>query len=70
MTRPPKTLAQGPGYTHAEYLATLAAGHETGWWDQRGIPAPWPDDILNPNSGWHCYDGTTTNPLNPEEQPF
>lgn len=22
----------------------LAAGTETGWWDQAGAPAPWPDD--------------------------
>ena len=70
MTR--RQLAQGPGYTRAAYLATLEAGHETGWWDERGVPAPWPDDILDPNSGWHCYDGSTSTPapLNPGEQPF
>ena len=39
MTRRPSTLAQGPGYTQAEYLATLAAGIETGWWDEHSIPA-------------------------------
>ena len=33
----------GPGYTQAEYLRALAAGYETGWWDDNGIPAPWPD---------------------------
>jgi transposase-like protein len=70
MTRKPKTLAQSPGYTQAEYLATLAAGYETGWWDEHGIPAPWPDDFPNPNSGWHCQDGNTTYPLKPGEQPF
>ncbi len=48
MTRRPKILAQGPGYTQAEYLTTLAAGHETGWWDENGVPAPWPDDFLDP----------------------
>ena len=26
-------------------LALLAAGHETGFWDDHGLPAPWPDDI-------------------------
>ena len=61
--------AQGPGHTREEYLATLAAGVETGWCDERGIPAPWPDDFLDPNSGWH-HTSTTTIPLNPEEQPF
>lgn len=25
--------------------ALLATGAETGFWDDRGIPAPWPDDI-------------------------
>jgi hypothetical protein len=25
--------------------ALLAAGVETGFWDDRGRPAPWPDDI-------------------------
>ena len=42
----------GPGYTQAEYLRALAAGYETGWWDDNGIPAPWPDDFDDPNSGW------------------
>ena len=42
----------GPGHSQADYLRALAAGHETGWWDERGIPAPWPDDFLDPNSGW------------------
>ena len=32
----------GPGHTHADYLRALAAGYETGYWDERGIPAPWP----------------------------
>ena len=26
-------------------LALLAAGHETGFWDDDGRPAPWPDDF-------------------------
>ena len=48
----------GPGHSQADYLRALAAGYETGWWDERGIPAPWPDDSLHPNSGWH----TSTSP--------
>ena len=68
MTLRPTTPAQGPGFTRAEYLATLAAGHETGWWDERGIPAPWPDDICDPNSGWH--DAPTTTAPKPGEPAF
>lgn len=26
-------------------LVVLAAGEETGWWDDTGAPAPWPKDI-------------------------
>lgn len=33
----------GPGHTQADYLRRPpAAGHETGYWDERGIPAPRP----------------------------
>jgi len=60
----------GPGHTQADYLRALAAGHETGWWDEHGIPAPWPDDFLDPNSGWHTDTGNPAAPLNPGEQPF
>jgi hypothetical protein len=42
----------GPGFTQAEYLRALRAGYETGWWDDNGVPAPWPEDFLDPNSGW------------------
>ncbi len=70
MTRRPKTLAQGPGHTHAAYLATLAAGYDTGWWDERGVPAPWPDDFLDPNSGWHNASTIDPAPINPGEPPF
>jgi hypothetical protein len=35
----------GPGFTQAEYLRVLRAGHETGWWDENGVPAPWPNDF-------------------------
>jgi hypothetical protein len=30
---------------HDHDLALLAAGHDTGFWDEPGRPAPWPDDI-------------------------
>ena len=50
MTRPRDIY--GPGFTREEYQRALAAGYETGWWDHNGVSAPWPDDFLNPNSGW------------------
>jgi hypothetical protein len=37
-------------------LALLRAGHETGWWDDHGHPAPWPDDIDE-------WSPTKTNPI-------
>ncbi len=47
--------------------ALLAAGHETGWWDEHGRPAPWPEDFWRPdgtiNPDWQ--PGGTT----PEEEP-
>ena len=49
--------------------ALLAAGHETGWWDEHGHPAPWPGDIFDPDNDWR----PDTNPppeLAPGEQPF
>ena len=32
--------------------ALLAAGEETGWWNEHGVPAPFPDDFFDPDSGW------------------
>lgn len=51
MTRP-RPDWPGPGLTQQAYLELLAAGHETGWWDDHGNPAPWPEDFLDPDSGW------------------
>ena len=39
-------------------LELLATGHDTGWWDVHGRPAPWPDDFWLP-------DGT----INPDWRP-
>lgn len=33
-------------------LAILAAGGETGWWDEHGVPAPWPHDFFDADTGW------------------
>ena len=33
-------------------LAVLTAGGETGWWDEHGMPAPWPDDFFDADTEW------------------
>jgi hypothetical protein len=60
--------------TQSEHdLALLTAGGYTGWWDDHGNPAPWPDDfpdtLDDPDTNWRP---ATNNPpeLVPDEQPF
>jgi len=53
----PRLDLPGPGLTRQAYLKLLAAGHETGWWDNRGNPAPWPEDFLDPDNGWQIAGG-------------
>jgi hypothetical protein len=61
----------GPGFTQAEYLRGLDAGYETGWWDDNGIPAPWPDGFPDPNSGWQLSDQAGAEPQqNGDAPPF
>ena len=48
-----------PDHDRLEDLTLLEAGHETGFWDEHGRPAPWPDDI----DEWRP---TTSELLNPE----
>ena len=45
--------------THQDDLARLAAGLETGFWDDHGQPAPWPDDIDE-------WSPTSSQPITPE----
>jgi hypothetical protein len=45
--------------------ALLAAGADTGFWDDHGRPAPWPDDI----DEWRPTTGEPVN-LEPGEEPF
>ena len=59
----------GPGHTHVDYQRALAAGHETGWWDKHGVPAPWPEDLLDPNNGWRPGTGLPVT-LEPGQPPF
>lgn len=53
----------GPGQASQEYLDIFAAGGETGWWDECGIPVPWPEDFLDLNSGWQLATGTDITPF-------
>jgi hypothetical protein len=43
----------------------LADGHDSGFWDENGVPAPWPDDI----DEWRP---TSSEPVTrqPGEQPY
>ena len=45
--------------------ALLATGTETGFWDDTGLPAPWPDDI----DQWQPYKGEPAT-CQPGDQPF
>jgi hypothetical protein len=45
--------------------ALLATGTDTGFWDDHGQPAPWPDDI----DEWRPSTGQPIN-HEPEQQPF
>lgn len=42
----------GPGQSRQFYLEQLAATGYTGFYDETGTPAPWPEDFLDPASGW------------------
>ncbi len=44
MTDPHDTFPD-PGQRAAANAALHTDNIETGWWDQHGRPAPWPDDI-------------------------
>ncbi|MGA9677084.1 MAG: hypothetical protein WBR28_18175 [Mycobacterium sp.] len=56
MTNPidPDTIYEfvGPGMPRHFYLDQLAATGYTGWYDQDGIPSPWPEDFCDPDSDW------------------
>jgi hypothetical protein len=59
----------GPGFTQAEYLRALHAGHETGWWNDNGVPAPWPDDF-DETDNERTPDTTKINSPEPGQPPF
>jgi len=54
-----------PAERAALNAALLATGTETGFWDEHGRPAPWPDDI----DQWRPETGQPTT-HQPGEQPF
>lgn len=64
MTRHPH-FTPGPGHIPDADLARLTTGHETGFWDEHGNPAPWPDDI----NEWRPATGEPTTP-EPGQPPF
>jgi hypothetical protein len=68
MTCPEPHDIIGPGHPRQAYLDILTAGGDTGWYDEHGVPAPWPDDFCDPDSRWHPTGGDATT-INPD-QPF
>ncbi len=59
----------GPGHSQADYLRALAAGYETGWWDERGVPAPWPEELHEwPEDPPITIDRSVT--LDPSQPPY
>jgi hypothetical protein len=58
----------GPGIPHRYYLDQLATTGYSGWYDQHGTPAPWPEDFTDPDSGWQLARGDGANP--DSDQPF
>ena len=55
----------GPGFTQDEYLQALAAGYETGWWDDNGAPAPWPHDYNDTDTS--CQPDTSHHHPDPRQ---
>ena len=66
MTNPMTPNEFGPGLTRQAYLHQLTETGHTGWHDEHGVPAPWPDDFLDPDSGWQPTTGGDTNQHEPQ----
>lgn len=58
----------GPGHSQADYLRALAASYETGWWDERGVPASWPEELREWPEDPITTDQSVT--LEPGQPPF
>jgi len=65
MTSEPRAWIPAPGQRAELNQRLLSAGADTGFWDDHGRPAPWPDDI----DQWRpsTAEALTTEP---GEQPF
>jgi hypothetical protein len=50
----------GPGMTRQFYLDQLAATGYTGWYDENGVPAPWPNNFCDPGGDWQPNPGAFT----------
>lgn len=57
----------GPGLTRQTYLDQLTDNGFTGWYDEHGVAAPWPEDFCDPDSGWHPAMGGDGVPLQRSE---
>lgn len=57
-------------HTEEEDLAILTNGADTGWHDENGRPAPWPQDFLDPTAGWAPASNTSAEQTNTENPPF
>ena len=65
MTTQPRASIPGPEQRAELNAALHATGADTGFWDDHGRPAPWPDDIDE-------WKPSTSEPITrqPGEQPF
>ena len=71
-SHPAGPIAETPKQRHARHraqhehdLASLAAGNETGWWDENGRPAPWPNDFFDHDTRWRPESDNTPHSTNP-----
>ncbi len=71
MTHTPTTWNwPGPGQGRDHDLALLAAGGTTGWWNEHGHPAPWPEDFLDHDTDWHPTRNEEPATPEPGQPPF
>ncbi|WP_204810083.1 hypothetical protein [Mycobacterium riyadhense] len=56
MTNPDTPGGFGPGLSRQTYLDQLADTGHTGWHDEHGVPAPWPEDFCNPRQRMATHD--------------
>jgi hypothetical protein len=67
MTDPaPRPAIPDPATRQARNTAQATTGAETGFWDDNGRPAPWPDDI----DQWTPSTASEPTTSQPEERPF